>query len=212
MKDRRLLSTPGHEPLLDDRGWGHHSGPGQIRVACRCGWTGLTVHERWFTPGENEAQTFAEPYCGIVAQYGADVMLSGNNDAYGTREDAIRLYLSHIGYDPDADRKRVLTALTEAADMLKVTIAAPKMTLDATLRDAASTGSLVTDALADLNAAVARVTLWETTPVLVAVQPDPEGRRLIAEHEAERRAAQAKADAEPLSDEVREMLGLSPEN
>lgn len=211
MKDRRLLSIPGHEPLLDDRGWGNGwAGPGTLRVACTCGWTGLTVHERWFTPGQDEGQSFAEPYRSIVTQYGADVMLGGGNDAYGTHEDAIRLYLSHIGYDPDADGQRVLSALTVATDMLRDTMAAPKATLDATLRDVARTGSSTTDALADLNAAIARAVLWEAAPVLVAARPHPEGRRLIAEHEAARRAAQAEREVTP--EEFREALGLPPEN
>lgn len=204
-KDRRLLTIPGHEPLLDDRGWGSGwAGPGTITVGCTCDWRGLTIHERWFTPGENEAQSFAEPYRTFVAQYGADVMLRGDNEAYGTHEDAIRLYLDHIGYDPDADSKRVLGEVAIATDMLRTTLGTPALTPTKQMRDVASIGSSVTDALADLNAAIGRAEMWHTAPLLSAAIPDPEGRRLVEDYQQAQRdaAAERRALEEELLDEV----------
>lgn len=196
MKDRRLVSVPGHEPLLDDRGWSNGwAGPGTMTVGCGCGWHGLTIHERWFTPGENEAASFSEPYRGFVAQYGAEVMLSGDNDAYGTREDAIRLYLDHVGYDPEADRKRVVSDLLETIDMVRAITVAPGVSLN----QIASAAPETSQALNAVTAAAARLALWEEAPLLTPVTPDPEGRRLIEAYQrAQREAAAARevTDAE----------------
>lgn len=211
MKDRRILSIPGHEPMLDDRGWGSGwAGPGTMRVACACGWRGLTIHERWFTPGENEAQSFAEPYRGFVEHYGVEVMLSGDNDAYGTREDAIRLYLAHLDYDPDADRTRALAAVTEATARLSETLATSAATTDTHARTVAKIGTATADALALLNTAIARATLWQAAPLLSPATPDPEGRRLIEEYQrAQREAAAAREVTEA---EFLEALGYPPEH
>ena len=172
MKDQRLLTTPGHEPLLDDRGWGNGwAGPGIITVACACGWTGLTIHERWFTPGDNESAGLAEPYATIVASYGRDVMLGDGAAAYGDHDDAVRLYLDHIDYDPEADHARVLGKVREAANMLVTTLDAPATTL----RRVADTGMSTTQALAELTATEARIALLDDRPVLVAATPHPEG-------------------------------------
>lgn len=209
MNDRRLLAIPGHAPALDDRGWGSGwAGPGSITVACTCGWRGLTVHERWFTPGENEAQSFAEPYRTFVATYGAEVMLSGDTDAYGTHEDAIRLYLAHIEYDPKTDHEQALAEVAAASDLLHRTMTAPSPDGEQRAKEAVKAGNATTASLAGLSAAIARRALWDSAPLLTPATPDPEGRRLIAEHQQARRTEDEARAAEPLSVEVRQALGL----
>lgn len=170
-----LLTRPGHQPTVTSVGWGE---PPTYYTKCTCGWAGITIHTPYYPNAEAEADAMIEPYRTIARTYGPEIMLN-DNSAYGTQDDAIRQALAHVGYDPDTDRATVLTALTTATTDLHHLLATSP-TIDATHQ----TGRAVRKALADVSAANTRLKAWGDGTLPTLPHRHPEGRRLIAAHQA----------------------------
>jgi hypothetical protein len=168
-----LLTRPGHTPQVKSYGWGE---PPVYRTTCTCGWCGITILTPYYADPDAEVEAMIEPYRTIARQYGRDIMLN-DNETYGTSDDAFRQALAHLNYDPATDRLAVMEALIEATTTLNDTLAAPGMTID----QIKTAGKPVTAALSNLSAAATRLKVWESGPLPIPAERDPDGLRLLAE-------------------------------